>query len=111
MLRELATKQPLSCSPMQQFACALEEAREHKESNWGEFKWVLDFAIMRREFTMLQVADFNTQWNGIKRLYPMLALMNDYQARSSMHTVIEYVAQVDEQNQREALAKAAASNS
>jgi hypothetical protein len=41
----------------------------------------------------------------------MLALMNDYQARSNKETVIEYIKMVDEENQREALAKAAASNS
>jgi hypothetical protein len=111
MLSHLAMKQPLQNSPMQNFAQTLEEARDHKESNWQAFRWVLDFAIGRGQYTMGNVVDFNTQWNGIKRLYPMLALMNDYQARSNKETVIEYIKMVDEENQREALAKAAASNS
>ena len=110
LLRELATNQPLTGSTMQSFALSLEEAREHKETNWQNFRWILDFCIARGRYQMGKVVDFNTQWNGIKKLYPMLALLNEYQVRNNMHTVVEYIQQVDEQNQREALAKAAASN-
>lgn len=110
LLSHLATKQPLSNSPVQMFAVALAEAKSAKIDNWNSFKWVLDFCSRRGKYTEGKTVDFNEKWQQIKAGYPMLQFVSSYGMRSHLKTLVQYVQQVDEQNFREAACLAAASN-
>jgi hypothetical protein len=111
LLDYIAEKQPLTSSPLQQFAVALAEADAITENNWANFQWVLNFCEGRGKYTPGQVMDFNKQFVAVKALYPMLSFVDSYTSRNKRDVLIDYIKMVDESNQREALAKAAASNS
>jgi hypothetical protein len=113
LLTYLASKQPLSNSPAQMFACALAEAKGVRFDNWQSFKYVLNFCEGRGKYTPGLVVDFNEKWAEIKKGYPMLQFVDSYSVKSNIKTLVTYISQVDEQNFREALAAksaAAASN-
>jgi len=110
LLGHLATKQPLSSSPAQMFAVALDDAKAVKFDNWNAFKWVLDFCQNRGKYTPGTTMDFNTKWQKVKALYPMLAFVGSYDIRRKIPTLVDYIQQVDEQNFREAACAKAASN-
>lgn len=111
LLNYLASKQPLSNSPAQMFACALADAKAVKFDNWSSFQWVLNFCQRRGKYSQTaKTIDFNEKWQQIKAGYPMLQFVGSYHHRSHMKTLVQYLSQVDEQNFRETAAKAAASN-
>jgi hypothetical protein len=112
LLDYLAKEQPLTLSPVQQFAVALAEAKGIKESNWDSFRKVLDFCEERGKYTPGMVVDFNAKWRQIKAGYPMLEFVSGWHSndKRTRPILVEYVKLVDSQN-HEALAKAAASNS
>ena len=116
LLRYVASKKPLTqTSPIQSFALALDEAKGVKMDNWGSFKWVLDYCEEAGKYTQGLVMDFNAQWQKVKKLYPMLALVQDYSIRNGQHrdTLVEYLIGADMKIAADATAKtqAAASNS
>jgi hypothetical protein len=114
LLKYVAAKKPLADgSAIQSFALALDEAKGVKFDNWRSFKWVLDYATERGKYTQGMVADFNEQWQKVRKLYPMLQFVDNYTLRKSEHrdTLIEYIKAVDLKIYHDALAKSAASNS
>jgi len=109
LLRHLAQKQPLSSSPAQCFAVALADAESVKMDNWGSFKWILDFCQQRGKYTPGMTMDFNTKWQQVKTLYPMLQFVGSYDLRRKFGILVDYIQQVDAQNFTEAANAAAAS--
>lgn len=104
LLNYLASKQPLSNSPAQMFACALAEAKGVRMDNWSSFKYVLNFCEGRGQYKPGLVVDFNEKWAEIKKGYPMLQFVGSYSVKGNIKTLVTYISQVDEQNFREAIA-------
>lgn len=102
LLDHLASKQPLSNSPIQQFALSLSEAKGVRESNWGATKAVLDFCAGRGKYTQGLTVDFNEKWQSVKALYPMLKHIGRYEMRREMKETLDYIKMVDERDQVEA---------
>jgi hypothetical protein len=113
LLKYIAAQQPLTSSPVQQFAMALDEAKGVKENNWAYTKRVLDYCEERGKYTPGTVVDFNKEWQKVRANYPMLQYVTGWTMKDKNHrlNLLQYIQMVDDNNLREALAKGAASNS
>lgn len=113
LLKHIAVDKPLTDSPVQQFALALAEAKSIEEKNWVGLQKVLNFCEQRQKYTPGTVVNFNQKWQTIMANYPMLKYVGSYSFRNVHDRIsaVEYIRLVDAENQREALTKAAASNS
>lgn len=98
LIQYIADRQPLSSSPVQQFALALKEARGIKEPNWDFTKLVLDFCEQRGKYTPGLVVDFNAKWQEIRKNYPMLQYVTGWTMRSREHrkNLLQYIQMVDD---------------